>query len=218
MPTGFESDGVDFDDLFDPDVMGDGPQATWLENSGVPLRYAALAYGTKRADVGYEDNGVDVSNLWAAKGTAVYALPINGQSFSISNIVPPAQQGSAAITFYIKSDGTYELQYSRTHGGGVPSVLGTWLPNGSAASEFQVRFTRTHTGGTVTASIGFNDAPNYVSGATSRGINLQVGPSGAQSGSRQSNDTITVEILRVSSGTLVSTTQFHTDIETDGSA
>lgn len=67
-----KSKGIAFADLFDPDVMGDGPTAPGYMVNGVPLRFAALKYGTKRADVGYAENGIDVSNKWAAKGTAVY--------------------------------------------------------------------------------------------------------------------------------------------------
>ena len=45
MAKGIRSAGWDFDDLFDPDVIGDGPSVANLRSGGAPLRYAALKYG-----------------------------------------------------------------------------------------------------------------------------------------------------------------------------
>jgi hypothetical protein len=132
--------GIDFDDLFDVDQNGDGPQAPYLRApNGQPLRYAHIQYGSKRADVGYRQNGQDVSNLWAAKGTAVYSLPFNGHSFSGHVSARTNQTGTiqadAGIAIY--GDGTY-----RAYGGGTGVTQkvedGRWLPVGANPADYEV--------------------------------------------------------------------------------
>ena len=66
----YRSGGADFDDLFMPDVSGNGPSVPSSALRGCAARYAANYRGAKRANVGYRYNGVDVSNFWAAKGSA----------------------------------------------------------------------------------------------------------------------------------------------------
>ncbi len=131
MPTEFASDNVDFDDLFDPDIVGNGPQATWLENNGVPLRYAALSYGTKRADVGYDDAGVDVSNLWAAKGTAVY-FPNHIRATSISST---GIARSASMRIAIRTNGTIVVAGNGTNTNGFGT---TTYGASSATFDFRI--------------------------------------------------------------------------------
>lgn len=110
MSSGYASGGTDFDDLFDPDVMGDGPTAAGYSANGALLKYAALSYGTKRADVGYSVAGVDVSNLWAAKGTAVYLTTVT--SFDSS---PNGAASTAVIAVIIDTQG--RVIFSADHGG-----------------------------------------------------------------------------------------------------
>ncbi|MBD9478521.1 hypothetical protein [Pseudoxanthomonas sp. PXM02] len=218
MAKNIRSGGVDFDDLFDPDVMGDGPSATFLKSGGVPLKYAALSYGTKRADVGYRDSAdVDVSNLWAAKGTALYSLPINGQRYRVSNIVPPGQQGSAACRFRLTDTGEYRVIRTRTHGAALPDIVGTFVPAGSVAADFRVRYTLTHTGGSVVGQAA-NTAPVFSAIGATTDVTVSVGPSGPSSGTRNSFDTILIEIQRIATGALVSSTTIYFETETDGSA
>lgn len=121
MAKGFTSGGVDFDDLFDPDVIGDGPAAPFLTSGGVSLKYAALAYGTKRADVGFRNSsGVDVSNLWAAKGTAVYA------EISDQNITE-VEAGSTSSGYRLRADGVAE----RFSTDATTPIPGEWIVAGS---------------------------------------------------------------------------------------
>lgn len=156
MAKGITSGGVDFDDLFDPDVVGDGPSTPWLTSGGVALRYAALAYGTKRADVGYRNSaGVDVTNLWAAKGTAVYvnqsALPALLRCYIVNSSGPVTStatftfQRNGIVTFFpadyvnqnwVVPTGTtagdaYDIRFTLQAGGNstgtLTGTLGTWL-------------------------------------------------------------------------------------------
>jgi hypothetical protein len=218
MAKNILSGGVDFDDLFDPDVQGDGPAASFLTSGTVPLKYAALTYGSKRADVGYKNNaGVDVSNLWAAKGTAVYSLPINGQRFGVTEVVPPGQQGSASCRFRLTDTGEYRVIRSRSHGVPIADVVGTFVPPGSVAADFRVRYTITRTGGSAVGAI-TNTAPSFVAIGATTDVTVVVGPSGPASGTRNSFETVVIEIQRIATGAVVSTTTIYFETETDGSA
>lgn len=136
MTAGYRSAAVDFDNLFDPDIVGDGPIATGYAVAGTALRYAALAYGTKRADVGYALGGLDVSNLWAAKGTATYAVTLGfeDQEYLASRESP----ATTTVTLTIKTDGNWAI----TRNVGVPNPLGSgvWDSFTGTPSEFEVKF------------------------------------------------------------------------------
>lgn len=132
-------DGVEynFDDLFDIDVVGDGPSAPWLEDiAGVPVRYASIVYGERGPDTGWEDAGVDVAALWAKKGTASYvnanALPAQVRHYNVNSSAPVT--ATASVTF--QRDGSVSL---------FPLDCGprNWKTNPSATSgdDYDIRFT-----------------------------------------------------------------------------
>jgi hypothetical protein len=215
MPTEFVSDGVDFDDLFDPDIMGNGPPATWLENNGVPLRYAALSYGTKRADVGYDDAGVDVSNLWAAKGTAVYNIPgLHGKSLSAGdNAFTNQPDVFAQVYFTLQSNGTWNVAGGNSRGAVAQAdpTSGTWLPAGASVSDFQVQFVVTSggtnsSGGAAQQQV-TNGAPAYAALTTARGVTLTMPQMSASSSiERDGWANVTINLRRISSGSVSSST------------
>ncbi|UPG87041.1 hypothetical protein L2Y94_06700 [Luteibacter aegosomatis] len=128
--------GVDFDDMYDPDVIGDGPSFAQLADKGVPRRYAHIQYGSRQRDSGYRINGSDTSNFWAAKGTAVYALAINGRSYTANN----QSRGGAGVRLQILGNGTYQVLVQDQNGtSGYHAVdSGTWLPAGDSASNWTV--------------------------------------------------------------------------------
>jgi hypothetical protein len=145
MAKGIRSGDYDFDDLFDPDVIGDGPSVGNLRSGGVPLRYAALKYGQKRGDVGYRQNGVDVSNFWAAKGTAVYKLSFDGIRVSASNGAKTNSGGNTTATarLTLHPTGTWEARRIAIGGGNnndVQSASGTWIDPGASAGEYLILF------------------------------------------------------------------------------
>lgn len=142
MTSGYRnSAGVDTDNLFDPDIVGDGPSATGYKKSdGTLLKYAAAKYGTVGPNTGYRlSNGADIATLWAAKGTAQYSLPINGQTFTSTGATVGTGACTATLDFEIATSG-WTLVSSGTNAttktlasGAVPSgaisvqITDTWL-------------------------------------------------------------------------------------------
>ncbi|MGN6314631.1 MAG: hypothetical protein ACTHMO_12855 [Rhodanobacteraceae bacterium] len=123
MTTSYRnSAGVDTDNLFDPDVVGDGLTAAGYKKSdGTLLKYAAAKYGTVGPNTGYRlSNGADIATLWAAKGTANYSLPINGQTYSGSG---HAASGLVTASVVLNINNT---QYEFV-GAGTGSAGNTWL-------------------------------------------------------------------------------------------
>jgi len=141
--SGYRTAGQDLDNLFDPDTVGDGA-AVALYQGGVPRRYANIKYGSKRADVGYKNGGTDVSNYWAAKGTAVYNLGFNGKNYTASNSL----RGSATVKLYMLNDGTWQIHrlVSSTETG---LDSGVWLPAGDSVANWSCNIGVSQTGSTV---------------------------------------------------------------------
>jgi len=216
MTSGFRSQGVDFDDLFDADVMGDGPTAGGLRRpGGTALRYAHVRYGQKRADVSYRIGGQDVSNLWAAKGTAAYTLPINGQLFSAHNQSRTNSSGSAVgtVTFVIDSDGRYRILQNTTGGGNnyaSDPVIGTWLPAGATVGQYDVQFEAANVGA---ASIS-NGAPSYAPCTSSRSIAASVSVPAASLDNVSAEVTLIIRLRRSNGAS--STTQIIARVGASG--
>lgn len=215
MAKDYRSAGLDFDDQFDPDIVGDGPTAPQYKVNGTPLKYADIKYGSKGPNCGYAENNVDLSNKWAAKGTARYALPIDGESFIAhsSGLNSPAMEANIQVD--IKSNGTYSVTCI---GNGFVSgnASGTWLPAGRSVSEYQVEFvwqqSSQYTSGPATVT---NGAATYQSATTTRTVSFdaQVGQfTGLDKGS---SGTLIINLKRVSTG-VVTVTRCGIDVESAG--
>lgn len=177
MPSPYKAGGVNFDDLFDPDVVGDGSTAPPFKSGGMPIKYAAIQHGAKRANVGFRIDGVDVSNLWAAKGSATHSLPFDGQSFNMPDTAPSGSL-MARVTLAIKSDGSYSITGESQQSGATAFATGTWLPNGWNASQCAVQFIESHNANAAVT----NGASSYSSTSSTRSIASQSGPAAATSG------------------------------------
>lgn len=196
MAKGFTSGGVDFDDLFDPDVVGDGPSASFLTSGGVALKYAALAYGTKRADVGFRNSsGVDVSNLWAAKGTAIYKLGFDGKSYSAAGISGPDGESFGKVKISLFTDGTWTVQRSTRQSPSWSVVdSGVWLPAGGTAADYSVKFSHVDSGTNPADLDVTNDAATYQGLGITREITFLI--SGAVDDVKSASSSVTASLLR----------------------
>ncbi|MGN6655721.1 MAG: hypothetical protein ACTHJ9_10320 [Rhodanobacter sp.] len=207
MTSGVKSNNVDLDDLFDPDIVGDGPASAGVKSGGVPLKYAAIKYGTKRANVGILNAGSDVSNLWAAKGTASYALPINGQTFARKGQALTGQEGTitGTVQFTARADGTYAVTTSASPGSPSTPASGTWQTQGGAASDYQVQFTLS-AGSTSGTGSTANTAPAYTSLATAQSASVTCTCPANDSGTYTWTYGLRIRIRRVSTGAVISDT------------
>jgi hypothetical protein len=220
MADGYRnSAAADFSTLFDPDVKGDGPTASIFKKSdGTLLKYAKLSYGTKGPNVGFRDAaGVDLSNYWAAAGTARYGLPFDGGSFVArsSGLISGAMD--ANIMLSINSNGTYNLTCLGNSPDTTAGSSGSWLPTGDSASNYQVEFgwTQTFQFETGAATV-TNGAATYQACTSNRSIAIdaQVGQnSGADKGSQGH---VTVSLKKISTGQ-VTTSTFTVWVESFGS-
>ena len=207
MPTGYATDNVDFDDQFDPDVMGDGPTAPGYAVGGVPLRYAAVAYGTRGPDTGYSADGVgDLANLWAKKGSAVYAsstLGLPDLIYANQTGTTSPQTATAAFTMY--RDGS-----TTTFPAGPPSA---WFAgsNPTVGDGYDVEFSVIS--GIGSGTINGDPLDTRLRLNTSRALSLSVQQvtSGARSASRQ----IRIRLYRRSDNALLVTRSTTLEAEAD---
>lgn len=216
MAKGFRAaGGVDFDDLFDPDVVGDGPSTSWMTSGGTPLRYAARSYGAKRADVGYyANNGQDVSNLWAAKGTAVYTIGgLHGSYYDVGDQALTSQSSvSASVSWALHSSGAWTVSGGTSRGAVAGSPWsGGWLPAGDSPSNWEVQFVLSQAGQGNAA----NEAPSYQNLGSTRGGSFTLPTAGGTSNERDGTLSVTVNLRRVGNAT-PSVTQFTIHLFTVG--
>lgn len=208
MASGYSSSDVDLDELFDPYVEGPFANDSGLRLGGSDLsrRYAHIQYGSKRGDVGYCVGGTDVSNLWAARGSATYRLPFHGQGYSAGNGAKTNSTGtvSATVSILMSADGSYSIRTGIAGGGnGGNSVVasGQWLPAGASVSEYEIQIT----GSSPTKASFSTSAPSFVpaSAAPSAGVSISVP---AQSANYESDSvSISVALRRAGGNAQVST-------------
>ncbi|MGN6312839.1 MAG: hypothetical protein ACTHMO_03655 [Rhodanobacteraceae bacterium] len=213
----FNSAGTDFDDLFDPDVIGDGPTAaTFKKPDGTLLKYAAAKYGTVGANTGFMlSSGADAATLWAKKGTASYALPINGNTYSQLELVSSGT-GWAQIGFQIVGGNQYQV-YGTVSGQSATVKASGAVPAGAATVQY--------TWGSFTIPSGDQDAGGTLFNGASTRQNLSGNPSanyttgsfGSSSGTRSRVYPFTIDFFDAS-GNNISHTVINLQASVEGSA
>jgi hypothetical protein len=193
VTTGIQSKGVDLDNIFDPYVTGTSPGLTGVQTAGIDVhtRYAPLVYGTAAAatgilcKVGGAGSFVDLNTLFAAKGTANYALPINGQTYTSTGSVIGGGAVLAKLDFEIGNSGwtlissgtnatTKTLASGAVPGGAVSvQISDTWL-NASgdtdAGTTFNTCTTYTAIPSTGTVGCAITESHSATSGQTTHRI------------------------------------------------
>jgi hypothetical protein len=199
MPTGYRAGGVDFDDLFDPYVIGTPPPATGYRVAGVDLagRYAPAAFGTTRAPVGYRiAGGADVSTLWAAKGTANYVADDLGLPGLIASIRTSTSGVTATATFSLLRNGT--TSWSPPTG-----ATGAWATGGGAGigDTYEVIFDELSSAGLGTLSGSATGV--WLALSTTRGLTLSI--TRTTSGSLEATRDIRARVRAIGSVTVLAT-------------
>lgn len=205
--------GVGLDQIFEPYVSGTKAAITNYTVSGVDLKdiFAPLYLGSAAAVTNYKVKGVDLNAIFAAKGTVIYALPINGNNYTAG-----ASRTTARLMFTITDTGTYTITRKIGVTAAVTLDSGTWLPAGDVVSNWQYQFTQT----------GFTNGPDPGGGTDTFGGNT--GSAAAISGSPQfyaqsasalnttgSNvGSVTLILTKTGGGTITTTVNF--DCESTG--
>lgn len=212
MAHNYESQGVHLDQLFDPYISGDQNRAWNLQdNDGNPLLYAPLNIGSRQRDIGFLDpSGNDYSNYWAAKGTAQYALPINGKGYSATAQARTNQTGTvnASVTFFMDSNG-YQILTSSTGSGTTVRDSGPWTTGNpgdyDALLEIVSNVTDLGSGANATSN-----AQNWVRMGGSAYVQGSASASvpAASSSYNKGRVTFRLTIRNAYSGAVVSTTTF----------
>jgi len=136
--------GVNSDDLYDPDITGDGLAAPeFRRQDGSPLRYALAKYGSPGSVLGARDaSGQDYGPRWAAKGTASYndaiVIPFGNYRAESSD----SHDAGATFTFTIAPGGTWSIAMTALHtpSGTTGSPLsGNWhkSPSSGVGNDYE---------------------------------------------------------------------------------
>lgn len=201
--------GVPLHELFDPDIMGDGPDAPGFREGGVPLKFASIAYGSKGPDVKKREGGFDISNKWASAGTAVY---VNLDAFP--ELIEDVQVGSSAPTtssvgFTFHRNGTFIT---------VPTGGGNWGPSATDAGDaYDLRITKltgSNSAGDMSGVLADpSSGPVQVQLNTSRGILLEnVKVTG---GAIRARRILFIELVRRSDSVVVGSVTTNLEAESD---
>jgi hypothetical protein len=203
MTSPIQKNTTPLSSIFDPYVAGTTQAAaTGILENGVEIatKYAKLSYGSSAAATGITTGSgaslKDLSQIFAALGTAHYPLGFNGGVYDTS-----ANRGSAGVSLTMKSDGTWSI----SAGTGTPTS-GTWLPAGDSVSSYTVMFAMSgFSSGAVpgggTASY-INGAPTQSALTTNRTCSCTASATTVNT-SASNGGTVTVYLYK--SGTLVST-------------
>lgn len=203
--------GTDFDSIFDPYQVGTKPANTGFRHADgtgdIANKYAPIAYGTKAGDVGYRTAaGVDVSNLFAAAGTAVYVanpLALNGQTYTATDYT--LSGGSAKLTLTIGSDGTYSIkdQNNVVQGSGV-----WWSPGATAGigASYEAKITLTLTAAVPTGATGAttNTAAAFTNLGSGASCSAQCVFSGTGGGEKDLTYSVNVQFRKSGTTTVLS--------------
>jgi len=201
--------GQNPEDVYEPDVVGDGPTAAiggigYRRADGTLLKFAARKYGTAAPNHGYRlADGRDFSALWCKKGTASYGLPIDGQTYSGT----PTGAGSvSSVTFQFA---TSSSAWSLRDAGRSTSPIATGSPPSGATS---CRVTLTRSAGIVA------DISNPLSAftvLTSSTTTVSVGITQTEAGQPPLNSTYSMKVeYRDSGGAVISTTNCSLTMQT----
>ena len=219
MTDGYRNpSGVDASALYDPDVIGDGYNATFLKRSdGSTLKYALASYGIPGSTLEFRDSGgADVGPKWAAIGTAHYSIAgLQGNSYSVAGAASgvsgqPGASVNCSIAF--NNTGAYSLTATVIASGGGSGTIagfpasGTWLPSGWTVADTQIQFGYNETILEAGAASKTNPAPTYTSLSTSQAFLMSAACAATSPNGNGSLLAMTVLLKQVSTGTVITTT------------
>jgi hypothetical protein len=221
VSTAINSKGVPLPNIFDPYLAGTTKaRASGIDDAGNDTSnlYANIIYGSAAAATGIASENADLNTLYAAKGTASYALPINGQTYGASENTGPSGGASATLTVTLHANGAYDVvAFQSKH---VPSSVtrasGTWNTFGLPSSSFQVLYTLTTTSTEGNAGIS-NGASTYTALSSDVAANVHALAGSPTSGANDITCTLRIQIRNASTGQVVSDSACTISAGADGS-
>lgn len=206
MTVGYRNNaGMDFDSLFQ---AGSTQAPGFRKSDGTNLRYAARGSTPKIPNVGFRDAlGSDLSNLWMARSTAPPVPGFNGKTYvAVAQALTNATgQTTATASLVMRANGTWEA-LSLTVNTATPGVevldSGVWLPAGSVAADFTIRFSVGSGSGQGVVS---NSAPSAVSLAANQNVQLFTEVPASSGLIVEDARLVTATLTRVGSGASVAT-------------
>jgi len=140
--------GQDADDVYDPDIVGDGaPGAGFRNASGQTIRYASSRYGQPGGVLGCRSDGnVDYGPGWSSRNTANYWSVINYTAGPTEHPTTSgeAATGQAGAKLVFQTDGVLHQQVCLDNN--KISILygdvatSTFVTGGQSAAGYQVRY------------------------------------------------------------------------------
>jgi len=197
----------DLDNLYDQDIVGDGPQAVGFNVSpGVPLKYAAAKYGQPGPACGYRfANNQDIGPEWCAKGTAVYHLSINGSSYASAVFVPIGGSATSSVTFLMTSATAWQISSNYVGGSGSPApgvqASGS-VPNGAVSISLGLTY-QGAAGDTGAGTISNNAASRT---ACANGVSCIVAMTGTPNTQKQTHYSVLITFYNSAGASISSTT------------
>jgi hypothetical protein len=126
-------------------------RASGIDDAGTDTSdlYANIIYGSAAPATGIGSKSADINTLYAAKGTAQYKLPIDGNSYSAtgrSSGIAPIKPASGIIYVQV-GNGQYNVQTQVVNNGGAAVVNNYTFSIPAGMNYFYIAFGQTHQSG-----------------------------------------------------------------------
>lgn len=221
MSSGISAHLASLEAIFDPFQPGTTPAPnTNITGAGAELStlFANILYGTAAPATGITTmvSGVqvDLNTLYAAKGTASYSLPIQGETFNQATVIAHASSGSAALTFGVFS-GNWSV--SGSGAGTLHPAAGTQASGPVPSGATTVKYAAVLQSATGSPA---SSVTNGAASATAISSNptIVVNQNGTGTGAGSTATYGMTVIFYNAGGTAISTTNFTFAVTYDGSA
>lgn len=206
MTSGIASKNVDLDSIFDPWLSGTSKaRATGIAKGAAPgtdlnALYAPLIYGSSAAATGIQSQEADLNTLFAAKGTAKYALPIDGQTFTSIDAAPAGGASTAHLNFQIGTSG-WTVVATSAHGSPSTDASG---PVPSGATSIQITDTWLNSPGDTNAGTTINTCTSYTTIPSTGTVGCEI-TEGSSATTGQTTHRLVIT-MKNAGGTVISTT------------
>lgn len=207
MSDAIKSKGVSLAAIFDPYVAGTTKaRASGIDDAGNDLSnlYANILYGSAAAATGIESEGADLNTLYAAKGTASYALPINGNTYSHAYSVTSGT-GNSTIGFKVTGGTTYAV-YGADSGHPAANLVSGAIPGGASTVQFIWSSYTVDAGDTDAGGATSNSASTQQPVSVDQDAHYTTGDFGALASTHDRNYVFTINFFNSSGDNISSTT------------